>query len=130
MIERRMRWFLVGVTVCWILIAISNLAVGDLDRWYPDITGIFSIACAACTATLAYRPANEIAYRYGGALAVGTLVLRAATAIAGEVQAESSDYFWLFLAQVAITLLLAGLYANWWLVDVKAWHRVHRLAER
>lgn len=128
-IDRKFRLRLGGICVCWSVIAFANFGI-EHARWYPDATAWFAIASAVCTAVLAAKPAAEVAYRFGGVLALGTLTLRCATIISTELRAESRDLVWLATVQFAINVLLALLYADWWLSDVKDWHRAHRLARR
>jgi hypothetical protein len=124
------RWRLAGAVLCWGAIAIASFQISDVVLWYPDFTAWLALAAALCTLAVLVRPDIELTYRYGGALGVGTLVLRCASLTEAQVRSDTTDYLWLAVAQVAITALFAFLYANWWLVDVKDWHRVHRLVGR
>jgi hypothetical protein len=48
---------------------------------------------------------------------------------ATRVRLWGASVCWLLLAigHIGITVLLAFLYARWWLTDVKDWHRAHRM---
>jgi hypothetical protein len=128
-IKQTVRWSLVGVTVLWLVIAAAYFGINDFPRWYPYATGVFALGCAGCTGWLALRPGAEFAYQGGGALAVGALLLRGVTIVSSQVQV-SNNYLVIVIVQVALTVLLLFLYANWWLVDVKDWHRAHHLIGR
>jgi hypothetical protein len=129
-IDRGFRWRLAGISLCWLLLTISSSLISDIALWFPKATALLSLACAACTAALALRPSLDIAYRWGGALAIGALVLRGGSILAAQVRDQNDDYLWAFVANLGLTIMLAFLYANWWLVDVKQWHQTHRIIDR
>jgi hypothetical protein len=126
-LDRSFRWRLAGGAACWAIVGVTNLVASWTWEWYPSLVGILALACAACTAVLALRPAAEWAYRWGGTLAVGALAMRAVAVIETELRVENPDFVWVMLGQMAITALLAGTYAWSWLHDVKTWHRAHRI---
>lgn len=128
-IDRSFRRRLLGGAACWAIIAGANLVAAKRIEWYPSLVAIFALGAAGCMTVLALKPTSEVAYRWGGTLAVGTLVLRAVTVIEAELRAESSDFLWLTIDQVAFTALLGGTYAWSWLHEVKTWHRAHRLMD-
>lgn len=123
--DRSFRWQLAGISLCWIIIAVANIGVENA-RWYADVTAGFSLSGAVCAVILAFRPTNEVAYRWGGVLAVGALTARCATIISSEIRNDSNDYLWLAIVQIALNVLLGALYADWWLTDLKDWHAAHR----
>jgi len=128
-IDRSFRVRLVGGAVCWLMVGIANVAITYRFDWYPRLVGIMALCTAACTLILAIRPATGFAYRYGGTLAVGTLVLRGVSVVEGAMRTEDADFVWLAMNQIAITALLGGTYAWGWLHEVKTWHRAHRLLD-
>lgn len=128
--DRFIRLELVGVTACWVGLAIANLAVSDHIRWYPDVVGGFAAVTALCTIILVLVPTTVFAFRFGGALAIGTLVMRCVSIIEGFALGLEDDFVWLGLAAFCITAMLTGSYWRWWLSDIKQWHETHKLAGR
>lgn len=124
------RALLLAATFCWGLLAVGNLVVSDDQRWYPDIVGIFSGVTGVCVFGLAVAPRTVLAYRAGGTLAVGTLVLRCASILEGQAQGTGGDTVWLGMAAVGITAMLTFCYGRWWLTDVKLWHETHKRVGR
>jgi hypothetical protein len=128
-IDRSFRRRLFGAVACWTIVGVANFVAAKRIDWYPSLVGALALATAALTLALVLRPANGVAYRWAGTLAVGTLVMRAVTVIEAEVRADTSDFLWLMADQVAITALLAGTYAWGWLHEIKDWHRAHRILD-
>jgi hypothetical protein len=127
--DRRFRWQLAIICLCWTVVSLANFGIENA-RWYADATGVLALGSAACMAFLAWRPTNEFAYRWGGALVVGALTLRVVTIIATEIYNDTTlDDLWLAIVQMALIGLLGVLYADWWLTDLKDWHLAHRVLE-
>lgn len=126
--RRTVRLRLTGATICWFLIGIAGFRTETFLR-LPNWVGVFGLLCAACTASLIFFPKFTLAFRYGGALAVGTLVLLGASVLAGSIRSDI-DYGWFSVGETALTVMFGFTYAWWWLSDVKDWHRAHRLIGR
>jgi hypothetical protein len=125
--DRATRVRLWGASVCWLLLAVGYLGISSTARWYPDVAGAMSLIVMVSTITLVLRPTAVVAYRYGGTAAVGALTLVAVSLISGEYRVRNADLVWVAIGHIGITVLLAFLYARWWLTDVKDWHRAHRM---
>lgn len=128
-LDRGVRWRLILAVACWIVLAIANDRIDDLG-WLPEATALLSLGAAVCAGLLAIWPRNGFAYLYGAPFAVGALTVRCAAYLLRELDPSRPDYVWFSLAQITVSALLAFLYVNWWLTEVKHWQQAHRLLDR
>jgi hypothetical protein len=125
-LERIHRWQLGGASTCWTLITVAMYAISNDFFFLPDVVAIFAGACAVCTVILLVRPGTVFAYRFGGTLAEGTLFLLGASILLGLVHIKEPQLVWIVMAAVGLLTMLGFTYGNWWLNDLKRWHRAHR----
>lgn len=119
------RW-LFTYGICWLLLSVANFQVSTQFRWAPDVTGALGLGTGALVLALAIRPHSVTAYRFGGTLAIGTLMFRTASIGVGFFAPHNPDALWILLPSFALTVILGSLYWAWWLNDVKRWHEAHK----
>jgi hypothetical protein len=120
-VSLKRKWLYV-LAFAWFVNGVSYLGVSSQRRWAPNVVGFLGIGCAACLVLVALRPRTVFAYRFGGTLAIGSLLFRCASVILGLFTNHDSDAVWISMSAVGTTLMLCSLYWTWWLDDVKEWH--------
>lgn len=119
--------FWLWVLACgWAVVGVCNWFILPTHRWAPELVAVLAVATAICGFVFAYRPETVWAYRLEGTLAIGTLFLRSASIVLGEVFGDDSDALWISASTVITTAMFALIYWYWWLGDVKRWHEIRK----
>lgn len=126
MTERMTRTLLAVMVLSFTITGAAYLGISNTRRWHPDVVGMFCLLTAAITLVVVLQPRNIWAYRYGGTVAIGALLLRTVSVFMGLFLYVDKDALWISLSGGATTAMICGLYWYWWLHDVKAWHEGHK----
>jgi hypothetical protein len=121
------RGFLVLIAACWLLVGVAYLGMSSSTNFAPKLVAVLALLASMCTWVLAFHPQMDVAYRFGGAFAIGALLFRMTSIFMWLSMSEDPDPNWGSLAAGAVTVVLSALYWKWWLTEVRVWHESDRL---